>query len=401
MTAACRNADSNREPEWNDSPDWTVSEHDGERFRLLVENSHDIIVEVSAQREILYVSPNVSLVLGYTSHDLVGADVFGLVHPDDQADAVLQFERRTGRATARHHHKSGAWRWLETSGREFTRADGTTRRVLIARDVTAEHEAMAERERLQSELARAEKLSALGTLAGGMAHDFNNLLTAIFAYVGLAQTYPLDPDVNDALQQVIRATERAKGIAQHMLDFSGHQNRPRHPVQISAISREVVQLLRPMIPANVEVIASLPDDLPPVLANATQLHQILVNLCHNALHALRHTMRGRLIVQVSIVQVDEASAQEHFGLRPGSHVCLAVIDNGHGMDAETQRRIFEPFFTTKPDGVGTGLGLAVVQRIVREHRGVVQVSSRLGEGTALQVFLPVHRGSAPSGTAPS
>lgn len=390
MTSSYSNSGSNFGPDEADASDVRMLQNDSERFRLLVENSHDIIVEISEEREILYVSPNVISVLGFSPEELVGTGLFSRVHADDLVNVQAQFDHRSGRATCRYRHKNGSWRWFESTGREFINSDGEARRVLVARDITAEREAAEERERLETELARAEKLNALGTLAGGMAHDFNNLLTAILAYASLARTRAGEPDVRDALNQILRAGDRAKNIAQQILDFSGQQRTARTYVDLTAVAQEVLQLLRHIIPAKIEVVADLSHDCGAVFANGTQLHQVLVNLCHNAVHAMRDT-RGRLVVRVAQVEVDAAFAKAHPGARVGSYVGLSVIDNGHGMDPATQRRIFEPFFTTKAAGVGTGLGLAVVQRIVRDHDGVIHVTSLPGEGTVFQVLLPAKR----------
>jgi signal transduction histidine kinase len=223
-----------------------------------------------------------------------------------------------------------------------------------------------------------------------MAHDFNNLMTAILGYASLARARALEPEVRDALNQILRAGDRAKNIAQQILDFSGQQRNARTHVDVTAVAQEVLQLMRHIIPAKVEVVADLSHDCGMVFANATQLHQVVVNLCHNAVHAMRD-IRGRLVVRVAPVEVDQAFAKMHPGARVGSYVGLSVIDNGHGMDPATQRRIFEPFFTTKAAGVGTGLGLAVVQRIVRDHDGVIHVTSLPGEGTVFQVLFPAAR----------
>jgi len=371
------------------SPASSALHDDGVRFRLLVENSHDMIVEVSTENEIVYISPNVALVLGYGTTELIGASLFAHLHPDDLAEVRTQFERRSGRATCRYQHKDGSWRWFESTGREFATASGSVHRVVVARDVTAQKHAEIERQRLEAELARAEKLSALGTLAGGMAHDFNNLLTVILAYGELARAHALGSDLSDALDQIGRAADRARSIAQQVLEFSKQQGRGRAAVNLSAIAREVLSLLRITIPAQIEIVAELADEHCTVLGHPAQLHQVLVNLCQNALYALRN-QPGRLIVRVAPATEDELRVCTSPGLRSLPHVCLAVLDNGHGMSAATQRRIFEPFFTTKARGDGTGLGLAVVQSIVRDHRGTIDVISQPGQGTEFRILFPAH-----------
>lgn len=375
---------------------WAMRDRD-ERFRLLVENSRDIIVELSPDVEVLYVSPNVTAILGYSSKELIGTNLFEKVHPDDLANVRVQFEQRSGRATCRHMHGDGSWRWLESTGREFMTAGGKLHRVVVARDVTEQKEAAAERERLKTELARAEKFTALGALAGGMAHDFNNILTGIIGHAGFLQLHDLAPDARDSLEQILKAANRAKRITRQVLDYGCEQQRSRAPMRLSAVANEVLRLLKPTIPANIEVVAELPDDGAMVFASATQIHQVLVNLCLNAVHAMRES-GGRLAVRVTRVEVDAALARECSGLACGQHICLEVIDNGHGMDPDTRSHIFDPFFTTKREGDGTGLGLAVVQRVVLYHGGVIQVASSPGKGTTFSILLPAHRGG--SGTTP-
>jgi PAS domain S-box-containing protein len=390
MNASCYHSDSCDESAAAESPDARTLRHDGERFRLLVENSLDIIVEISREHRVLYVSPNVTAILGYAVEELVGTRVLAKVHPDDLAEVLTQLERAAGRATCRCQHKDGSWTWFETTGREFVAQEGAPHRVLVARDITERIQAAAERDRLETELARAERLTALGTIAGGMAHDFNNLLTAIMAHSSLARIQTTEAHVRESLEQILKAADRAKNLTQQVLDFSSQQKRARTPVKLAAVVREVLKLMRLTIPDGVEVYADLTDESGTVFADATQLHQVLVNLCQNAVHALPEG-RGRLVVRVEAIEVDGALAKKEPGLRGGPAICLTVADNGHGMDAATQRRIFEPFFTTKPVHRGTGLGLAVVQRIVRDHHGVIHVTSQPGEGAAFRIFFPSYR----------
>ena len=370
---------------------------DSERFRLLVENTLDLIVEVTPDGQILYVSPNIRQVLGYTANEFVGTNAYDHVHPDDlpavQARFALPSEHRV---TCRCRHRDGSWRWLDTTGRDYLTSAGQERGVLIARDVTAVKLTEAERDQLEAKLYKAEKLCALGTLAGGVAHDFNNILTAIMAYTNLARMDTHQASVRDSLTHVLRAADRAKNLTQQILTFSSQQKQKRVAARLSNVAQEVVNLLRPTMPGTIEVVTHLSEDVGSVLADPTQIHQVIVNLCTNAIHAMRHQAGGRLEVRVATVVVDAALAQSRSGLRPGPHACLSVIDTGHGMNAETRQRIFEPLFTTKKPGEGTGLGLAVVHRIVTDHGGVIQVSSRPGEGTTFHLLFPLC--DEPSGT---
>lgn len=375
------------------SPASETLQQDAERFRLLVENSLDLVVEVTLDGDIRYVSPNVSGVLGYTAEELVGTSAYSHVHPDDLADVRAHFaEAPPHQAICRYRHRDGSWRWLETTGRKYLTSSGAEPRVLIARDMTESRQAAAERRRLEEELCKAEKLISLGTLAGGVAHDFNNILTAIIAYTTLARMATTQPETLDALAQVLKAADRAKHLAQQILTFSTQHRQMRVAVNFSILVDEVLKLLRPTLPPNVEVVTDLRDEGGLVVADSTQIHQVLVNLVTNAVHALQ-PRPGRIEIRLAAFVADETLVQSRPALRAGRYLRLSVIDTGHGMDRATQQRIFEPLFTTKLPGEGTGLGLAVVHRIVTDHGGAIQVSSRPGEGTEFHLYFP--RFSAP------
>lgn len=251
-----------------------------------------------------------------------------------------------------------------------------------------------ELERLRLEVVRDEKLKSLGTLAGGMAHDINNILTSISCFASLALVDMSHPDATDALGQILRAVERGRGIAGEVLEIIRPCRIARAAVSLGAVVRETLGLLRPMVPAGVDLVFRPPAGRDLVFGSATQLHQVLLNLCQNAIHAM-HETPGRIVVAVDAVDIGETSDGELAGLRPGPHVRLSVSDEGRGMDAATRRRIFEPLFTTKPEGRGTGLGLAVVHRVVRDHAGAIQVASEPGKGSTFRIYLPALAESHP------
>lgn len=505
-------------------------QHDVERFRSLVENSLDLVVEVSLEGEFSYISPNITTVLGYRPEELIGTSLFAHIHPEDLDQIQAQFALPEGQATCRYRHKDGSWRWLDTTGRDFFTDAGDKRGVLMARDVTARKEAeealrrseeqmrlilentldavvtmsaeglitgwntqaeatfgwnrvevaglrmfevlIPERDRqaheeglrrflssgqtrvmnrrlemtalrrdgreipielaitpirtaqgvsfsafirdlsglkeaqearaaLEEQIRRTQKLESLGTLAGGIAHDFNNILGAIMAYTELAK---MDTegwtDVQSHLQQVLKACNRAKDLVQQILAFSRQQKTQLVPVRLQPIVEEVFQLLRSTLPKTLEMKATVRSEAGLVLADPTQIHQVLVNLCTNAAHAMRGRS-GRLEVRLEPFMVDEAFASTQPELQPGRHVRLSVSDTGHGMDADTLKRIFEPFFTTKGLGEGTGLGLAVVHGIISDHEGAIQVVSRPGQGSTFHVYLPVEANNSCDAVVPS
>ncbi len=233
-------------------------------------------------------------------------------------------------------------------------------------------------------------MEAIGTLAGGIAHDFNNILAAMNGYTELAQRLVAnDPIVAKYLNAVAQGGTRAVSLVRQILTFSRPQEaQERKPVELAEIVQEPLKLLRASIPSNIEFEVSLDSRLPPVLADATQVHQIVMNLCTNASHAMQDRV-GRLGVRLEEFSVDKLLAGANVGLRAGPYIRLSVSDTGHGMSPATMARIFEPFFTTKGPGEGTGLGLSVVHGIMQSHGGAITVYSQPGEGTVFHLYFPI------------
>jgi nitrogen-specific signal transduction histidine kinase/DNA-binding response OmpR family regulator len=256
------------------------------------------------------------------------------------------------------------------------------------RDVTTRKECEERQRALEAQLQQAKRLEALGQLAGGIAHDFNNLLTGILGYGELVKAALATNDPGQAhIDQVLVAAHRAKDLVRQILAFSRRERPDRKPIQLEPIVREALDLIRASSPPGIVVESYLVPDLPPILGDATQLHQVLVNLCTNAVQAIGK--RGKLSLSLESVQVDAAFARNHPPLREGEFIRLSVSDSGSGISSAAMDHLFEPFFTTKAPGAGTGLGLAVVHGIVRSHEGTISVYSRAGEGTTFQVYFPV------------
>ena len=248
---------------------------------------------------------------------------------------------------------------------------------------------IALKEKLEEELRQSQKMEAIGTLAGGIAHDFNNILAAIYGYTELA-TLHLDnkEKLQQDLERVRQAAERAKSLIQQILTFSRKSGQNKYPMKMSLIVEEAVKLVRSSLPSTIEIKKQITAEEQTVLADSTQIHQIILNLCTNAHHAMLET--GGTI-SVTLHQ-REVSANDHVlgeALPVGTYLELEVSDDGTGMDEATKEKIFEPYFTTKTTGAGTGLGLAMVHGIVREHDGIIQVYSELGRGTIFRLYFPV------------
>ena len=252
----------------------------------------------------------------------------------------------------------------------------------FGKDITAQKE-------METRLNQAEKLEAIGTLAGGIAHDFNNILTPILGYAELMKM-SLTPEspACKIIDQVVNAAMRAKDLVQHILTFSRQQEHQRLPMAPHVIIKEALKLLRSSIPTTIEIRQDINPDSGMVLADATQLHRIVMNLCTNAYHAMRKT-GGVLAVSLQPVQVERDDPKVNGQvLTPGAYVVFEVSDTGCGMDKLTMAKIFDPYFTTKKQGEGTGLGLSVVHGIVKEGGGYISVYSEPGKGSTFRVYLP-------------
>ncbi len=368
-----------------------------QRFRMLVENSNDLITEITLDGAILYTSPNHGALTGYEAKDLVGHNVLEFVHPDDLEEVAAKLSQRKAASTFRYRFRDGSFHWFEASGSAFQLNDQTERGVIVSRDVTERIEAEQARRELEDQLRKAQRIEALGTLAGGIAHDFNNILAAIVAYTEMAGQDADNPvAVREHVAELTDAGKRATDLVKQILAFSRHRKHSREPISLAVVVNDALKLLRSTLPATIEIVAQVEDDNQIVLADPGQIHQVVMNLCTNAAHAVGESP-GRISVELGAHEVDVDHATQELGV--GRYVRLSVTDTGHGMDASVLERIFEPFFTTKAPGEGTGLGLAVVHGIVRDHEGVIRAHSTLGQGSTFDLYFPEHRSPGPQSKA--
>lgn len=257
----------------------------------------------------------------------------------------------------------------------------------LARELKMRKRIEAERALILRELQQSQKMEAIGTLAGGIAHDFNNILSAVvgFTELSLTEVEPRSPAVHK-MKQVLIAAERAKNLVRQILRFSRQAKEETQPIQVKQVVEETLTLLRASLPATIEICPNLESSVC-VLADFTQLHQVVMNLCTNAAQAMLAS-GGVLTIQLSDIEVRIDSVGIPTSLNPGAYVCLTVKDTGCGIPPDVLKRIFEPFFTTKDNDAGTGMGLSVVHGIVDSQGGCVSVDSALGKGTVFHIFLP-------------
>jgi len=243
--------------------------------------------------------------------------------------------------------------------------------------------------RSENQLQQVMKLQAIGTLAGGIAHDFNNILFPIVGYTELTMDeIPQNSQAQKNLAEVLKAADRAKELVQQILTFSRQNGQERKPLKVQTLIKETLKLLRATIPSSIEIHRSVDEDCGPVKGDPTQIHQVIMNLCTNAYHALQET-GGRLEVSLKETNLSYEQSLERMGMGVGRYLDLTVKDNGHGMTPQVLERIFEPYYTTKEQGKGTGLGLSVIHGIIKNHGGDISVGSQPGIGSTFSVYLPV------------
>ncbi len=354
--------------------------------RLLAENATDIISLHDLEGRFLYVSPAVREDLGYEPEALVGRSVYEIVSPEDEEafrsahEAALE-KRRQPPFLFRMQRKDGATRWFETSARVTPPTESSpSRLVAVTRDVTERHS-------LERQLSQAQRMEAVGRLAGGVAHDFNNLLTVIRGHADLLleQVDPSSAAWEDAIE-LRRAAIRGGDLTGQLLQFSRGQPRALEALDLNEIIREMQGMLNRVVGEASELVLDLAPDLGVVRGDPSQMEQVLMNLVVNARDAVEG--RGRIVVATENVEVSGEDSPASFSLPPGSYAALSVTDDGRGMDARTLARVFEPFFSTKARGEGTGLGLSTVYGIVRQSGGRMLAESEPGKGTRMRVYLP-------------
>ena len=355
----------------------------------------DAVITTDDEQRVTYINAAAERQYGVIASEVLGrrlSEIYACrwLHPEDEAISTTAL-RETGywRGENVHVTRSGKAVHVESSVSRLRAGDGIGSGLLaVIRDISARKKAEQERMLLEAQLREAQKMEAMGTLAGGVAHDFNNILGTIIINTELARQ---DASSNDqalvSLAEIEKASIRARDLVQQILTFSRRQPPSRQVVSIPSIVQEGARLLRAGLLERARIDCYCAADTPSILADSTQLTQVLLNLGTNAAQAMEGRP-GSIDIRVEGITLDQTSARSDLSLRPGRYARIVVSDTGHGMDAATQRRIFEPFFTTRPPGKGTGLGLSVVHGIVQAHEGVIVVHSEPGKGSRFELYFP-------------
>jgi len=363
------------------------------KYRLLVENQTDLVVKIDREGRFEFVSPSYCELFGLREEDLLGRSFMPLVHENDRestARAMEKLHRPPYKTTIEQRAKTPqGWRWLAWADTSVLDENHNVQAVIgVGRDITEE-------KLLEAQLHQAQKMEAIGRLAGGVAHDLNNLLTPVLGYSEiLLKALSADPDLMKKVRHILEASERARDLVQQLLAFSRQQTLTFSAVKLSSTVSEFQDLLRQAIREDITVqIETGPGDTT-IRADKGQLEQVIMNLAVNAQDAMPNG--GTLVIKTQRAHLAESSVQPLSEVSAGDQVILTVHDTGDGMDAQTLEKIFDPFFTTKEVGRGTGLGLATVYGIVKQHNGHISVSSEPDQGTTFKIVFPALDGQKTS-----
>ncbi|MFZ2447939.1 MAG: PAS domain S-box protein [Syntrophobacteraceae bacterium] len=376
----------------------------GRRNQLILNAAEDGIIGLDTKGGCVFANPASAGMLGYEIDEMIGRDIHQLIHhhkADGSSYPATECPMSKTLADGIRCRIRDEVLWTKDGGSfpavysstPIVENGEVTGAVLTFRDVTARRKAEEARKNLRDQLRQAQKMEAIGTLAGGIAHDFNNILTPILGYCELClHEVENNSSLYRKIDQVLKSSLRAKDLVSQILAFSRKNELELRPVQVSLIVKEALNFLRSSLPSTIIIRRQVdPDALQGrVLADPTRIHQIMINLCTNAAHAIGEK-GGTLGVSLGLHEIESIGDRRHSDLAPGDYLMLSVSDTGCGIDEELQQRIFEPYFTTKGSGEGTGLGLAMVYGIVKGLGGSVSVTSKPGQGATFDILLPLAR----------
>jgi PAS domain S-box-containing protein len=365
------------------------------RFVSLVEQSSDVITIIEPNGRVLYESPSVERVFGYSVAEALGKKLGEFIHPDSRAEVrevvtrLCQKSGMRGRLELRLLHKDGQYVDVEAVMTNLLDDPNIRGIVINSRNIAERKQAEAALHESEEQLRQSQKMEAVGQLAGGVAHDFNNLLTVIIGYSDLLlmrSSSALGKDGQTKIEQISKAAHQAAGLTRQLLAFSRKQILQPKRLDLNTVVGGMDKMLKRLIGEHIEMLTILDPNLGIAKADPGQVEQVLLNLAVNARDAM--PAGGKLTIETANVTLDRQYTQAHGSVEPGPYVMLAVSDTGVGMSLEVRTRIFEPFYTTKEKDKGTGLGLSTVYGIVKQSGGSIWVYSEPGQGTTFKVYLP-------------
>ena len=363
------------------------------RFRDLFNSISDLIYTHDLKGRFISLNPAMEKLFGYEHDELIGTKASDIMKPEfayafesDYLEPLKMQGYHEG--VTIYFKKNGEKSYIEYHSTMVHPDNGEPYISGTGRDVTERILSQRKVKKLQEQLTQALKMEAIGTLAGGIAHDFNNILFPMFGYLEMMlEDVPKNNPLRGHLVEVFNGAKRARDLIKQILTFSRQSDHERKPLETQRVIREALKLIKSSLPTTIEISKDIQKDCGLVLAEPTQIHQILMNLCTNAYHAMEAT-GGKLTITLKEVELAAEDLKDP-AMIPGLYVCLTVVDTGPGMEQSIIDRIFDPYFTTKEEGKGSGLGLAVIHGIVKNHGGYISVYSEPGRGAEFKVYLPV------------
>jgi len=364
-----------------------------EQLQTLINKLPARISFIDSTEHFVFINNEWATAYGLKREDIVGQPLNRIIGPENYKNLKPHFDRVLGgepvHIETSFKTRNGKKIWLEVYYIPEIKTNGEVVGFYgLTIDRTEKKQIEKEKKVLEARLHQAQKMEAIGTLAGGIAHDFNNILSGVFGYSQLAETHIKDPEKAILyIHKIFNGTQRASLLVQQILTFSRHSEYDRKPLRVNSLIKETLKMLRSTIPTNIEIKENL-ICRDKILADSTQIHQVIMNLCTNAYHAMAEK-GGTMTVGLEQVEIKMDQCSHYPNLLPGKYLRLEVSDTGPGIDPKIINRIFDPYFTTRDIGKGTGLGLAVVDGIIKKHNGLIKVSSELGNGASFYVNLPI------------
>lgn len=359
----------------------------------MISNISDVIAILDRDGTVTYNSPNVERWFGWRPEDLMGTDIWTMIHPDDatfiqkEFSVVLDHDYLSKTMEYRYKCKDGHYKPIELTVVNLTNDSIINGLLINYHDITERKAEEQEKLKLQDMLAQTQKIESIGRLAGGVAHDFNNMLSIIMGNAELTlDSIPDSDPLKENIQEIISAGQRSTSVVRQLLAFARKQTISPIIINLNDIIADILKMLRRLIGEDIYLFWKPSADVWPVKMDPSQIDQLLANLAVNARDAIKDV--GKVTIETANIQFDSAYCETHDGFRPGDFVMLTVSDDGCGMDKVTQAHIFEPFFTTKGVGQGTGLGLSTVYGIVTQNNGFINVYSEPGQGSTFRVYIP-------------